>query len=154
MKAKKQELVHTLLDVLAPQLRSVVPPGEKMPKALLKSIGHVAEHLVRLRAKQEKRAAQAAAPTAKQQRKQLTEELVAVLDAHFAEDVLAEQETLLLTETAEELATKLTKLRTKQRRQEKEPTGPASEAARAEEGAAPGPEKRTRRRTKALPSVE
>ena len=154
MKAQKQELTHTLLDLLAPQLSSVVLPGAKLPKALRQAIGRVAEHLVRLQAKQQKRAARAATPTAKQARQQLTGELVAVLDAHFAEDVLAEQETQLLNETAAELATKLTKLRAKQRRQPKEPTDPASEPAQAEEDVTSVPEKRTRRRTKAGPAAE
>lgn len=154
MKAQKQALVPLLLDLLAPQLTTVVPAGAKLPKALRQAIGRLAEHMVRLQAKQAKRAARAATPTAKQERQQLTGELEAVLDAHFAKDGLAEQETQLLSETAAELATKLTKLRRQQSRPEKEPAGEVKEPVREEEQATPEPEKRTRRRAQALPAAE
>lgn len=118
MKAKKQELVVTLLGALAPQLSLVVPAGHKPPKAVLKTVRQLAEQLVRLHDKQEKQAAKASSPKPKEMRQKLTDELVAVLDAHFAEDVLAEQENKVIAETAEELAAKLTKLRAKQPQKE------------------------------------
>jgi hypothetical protein len=114
MKAKKQELVATLLEALTPQLSLVVPAGHKVPKPLLKTVRQLAEQLARLQDKQEKQALKNNSPKPKEFRQKLTDELAAVLDAHFAEDVLAEQENKVITETAEELAAKLTKLRTKQ----------------------------------------
>lgn len=114
MKAKKQELVAALLEALVPQLSLVVPSGHKVPKPLLKTVRQLAEQLVRLQDKQEKQATKTNSPKPKELRQKLTDELIAVLDAHFAEDVLVEQENKVITETAEELAAKLTKLRTKQ----------------------------------------
>lgn len=145
MKAKKQELVATLLEALAPQLSMVVPTGHKTPKPLLKTVRQLAEQLVRLREKQEK---QAGNPKPKELRQKLTDELIAVLDAHFAEDVLAEQENKVITETAEELAAKLTKLRTKQPQKLSFTDAVATDVTHSEQA-----KQARRKRSKALPPV-
>lgn len=151
MKAKKQELVATLLEALAPQLNLVVPAGHKTPKPLLKTVRQLAEQLVRLRNKQDKQATKASNPKPKELRQKLTDELVAVLDAHFAEDVLAEQENKVITETAEELAAKLTKLRSKQTQK---PQKLAFTDAVATDATHPEQAKQARRkRSKARPPV-
>ncbi|MBO0356968.1 hypothetical protein J0X19_03335 [Hymenobacter sp. BT186] len=145
MKAKKQELVATLLEALAPQLSLVVPAGHKTPKPLLKTVRQLAEQLVRVRNKQ---ASKAGSPKPKELRQKLTDELVAVLDAHFAEDVLAEQENKVITETAEELAAKLTKLRSKQTQK------PAFTDTVATDTTQAAPAKQARRkRPRAIPPV-
>lgn len=114
MKIKKQALVVSLLETLAPQLDAVGLTGQKPPKSVLKAVRLLAEQFARLHARHEKRTAKAALLPGQQTRQKLTDELVAVLDAHFAQDVLAAPETALLTETAEELAAKLTKIRARQ----------------------------------------
>jgi len=150
MKTQKKELVQQLLESLAPQLSSVVPADQKPAKGLLKTVHHLADQLLRLRAKQEKRAAKAAALVPKEAKQKLTDELAAVLDAHFAGDALEGKTNELLTETAEELAGKITKLRNKQAK--KKVTQPVAEEPATETADAAA--KRSSRRSKnAAPAV-
>ncbi|WP_022821880.1 hypothetical protein [Hymenobacter norwichensis] len=151
MKAKKQELIAALLEALTPQLSLVVPAGHKTPKALLKTVRQLAEQLARLRDKQEKQAAKTSNP--KEARRKLTDELVAVLDAHFAEDVLAEQENKVITETAEELAAKLTKLRTKQTQKLAFTETFITDQETSQDSSQAAGKKARRKRPKALPPV-
>jgi hypothetical protein len=153
MKAKKQELVAALLEALTPQLSLVVPAGHKTPKALLKTVRQLAEQLARLHNKQEKQATKASSPKPKELRQKLTDELVAVLDAHFAEDVLAEQENKVITETAEELAAKLTKLRTKQTQKLAFTDGFAIDQEPSQDSSQATAKQPRRKRPKALPPV-
>jgi len=153
MKTLKKELVNELLAALAPQLSDVVPAGQKPPKGLLKTVRHLAEQLLRARMKQEKRAARAATLPPKEAKQKLTDELSAVLDAHFEEEVLAEKEMQLLTETAEELAGKLTKLRSKQARRNKKDSASAAETAEASSATTPAKRVVRRPANPSLPEI-
>lgn len=154
MKAKKQALVAALLDALTPQISLVVPAGHKTPKALLKTVRQLAEQLARLHDKQEKQATKASSPKPKELRQKLTDELVAILDAHFAEDVLAEQENKVITETAEELAAKLTKLRTKQTHKLAFTDAFATDQEASQEPSQAVGKYKSRKRPKALPPID
>jgi len=154
MKAKKKELVNDLLVTLASQLSGIAPADQKTPKGVQKAIRHLAAELLRARSKEEKRLAKAATLKPKEVKQRLTDELVAVLDAHFAEDVLEARASQLLTETAAELADKLTKLRGKQAQKASKNDLAVTELIEASVVvAAPAP-RATRRVVKAAPAVD
>ena len=153
MKTQKKELVQQLLESLAPQLSSVISADQKTPKGVLKTVHHLADQLLRMRAKEEKRAAKAATLAPKEAKQKLTDELVAVLDAHFAAETLEEKASHLLVETAEELASKLTKLRSKQAQANKKKTDLPTEPEQEEAAPATTNKRTTRTAAKAASSV-
>lgn len=122
MKLKNPELVQELLKKLAPQLRQVVPAGQEPSRKLLQAIQQLAVQLERAREKKERQALKALNPSLKKDKQKLTNDLTALLTSHFSEGELAEKETILLTETAHELAEKFTKLRTRHLRKKKDVT--------------------------------
>jgi hypothetical protein len=156
MKTKKKELVNDLLVVLAPQLSGIVPAGQEPPKAFVKAVRLLADQLLRLRAKQEKLAAKTVL-TPKKAKQKLTDELTAVLATHFSDEPLEEEANRLLTETAEELAGKLTKLHSKQAQKSKKslPDASASLEAVGELASAAPPKRAVRRPSaKSLPPAK
>ncbi|TGD77613.1 hypothetical protein [Hymenobacter wooponensis] len=150
MKPHKQALVQELSQQLAPQLSRVTLPGGKPPKGVLKALYLLAEQLDRAQAKQEKRAANALKP--KQIKQKLSDELTLVLTTHFSDQELAAKESQLLAETADELAEKLTNVRTKQARKRK---ASAREQNPAEvDSAAPRPRRRSSPPEPVLPRLD
>ena len=131
MKAPKKLLLHQLTAVLLPHL--ALPLGSKLPKGIGKTIDHLTDQILRQRAKHN---------TAKTTRQALSDQLAGLLDTHLheAEDPERTPEvTRVITQSAEKLAGKLTKLR---------PTlalaSPAPEATASKE-----PKRRTGKTTRA-----
>ncbi|MDU0369653.1 hypothetical protein ACFPAF_04545 [Hymenobacter endophyticus] len=107
MKAAKKLLLDELTTALAPQL----PQGGKLPKGISNTVQHLADQILRQRAKQEK---QRPAVPAKAARQLLTEQLASLLDAHLYDSPEQEREeplTRAISKTAGQLAEKVTKLR-------------------------------------------
>lgn len=107
MKAAKKLLLDELTTALAPHL----PQGSKLPKGIGNTVQHLADQILRQRAKQEK---QRPAVPAKAARQLLTEQLAGLLDAHLYDSPEQEREeplTKAISKTAEQLAGKVTKLR-------------------------------------------
>ena len=109
MKPAKKLLLEELTTTLAPH--TGIAPGAKLPKGMAKTVQHLADQILRQRAKQEKQ--QKAAP-AKIARQLLSEQLAGLLDAHLHDSPEQErQEPVVkaISKTAGQLAGKLTRLR-------------------------------------------
>jgi hypothetical protein len=138
MKAQRKALVEELFQTLAPHLQGLLKDDQLPGKTLTKTIHQLAEQLLRARAKQQERAqkVQVASPKATQQR--LTDTLTAALDTELADgDFAGKKAKQAIAETAEHLATTLTKLRRKRKKKAAQPTSEAetlvSEASETEE---------------------
>jgi hypothetical protein len=117
MKAQRKALVEELLQTLAPHLTGLLKEDQLPGKALTKTIHQLAEQLLRARTKQQERAnkPQVISPKATQQR--LTDTLTAALDTELADSGFAGKKAKqAIAETAEHLATTLTKLRRKRKK--------------------------------------
>jgi hypothetical protein len=143
MKAQRKALVDELLQTLAPHLQGLLKEDQLPGKTLTKTIHQLAEQLLRARAKQQERAQkpQVTSPKATQQR--LTDTLTAALDTEFTDgDFVGKKAKQAIAETAEHLATTLTKLRRKRKKKAAQPQAEA-EVSEAEESsidtAAPTP---------------
>lgn len=122
MKAQRKALVDELLQTLAPHLQGLLKEDQLPGKTLTKTIHQLAEQLLRARAKQQERAQKTlvASPKATQQR--LTDTLTAALDTEFADgDFVGKKAKQAIAETAEHLATTLTKLRRKRKKKATQP---------------------------------
>lgn len=109
MKAAKKQLLEELSSTLAPHIG--LPEGAKLPKGISKTVQHLADQILRQRAKQKK---QRTAAPAKAARQLLAEQLAGLLDAHLHDSPEQEREepvTKAIHKTAEQLAGKVTKLR-------------------------------------------
>ncbi|MCA8832037.1 hypothetical protein [Hymenobacter pini] len=109
MKAAKKQLLEELSTTLAPHIG--LPAGTKLPKGISKTVQHLADQILRQRAKQEKQRTTAPAKVARQL---LTEQLAGLLDAHLHDSPEQEREepvTKAIHKTAEQLAGKVAKLR-------------------------------------------
>jgi hypothetical protein len=147
MKAQRKALVDELLQTLAPHLQGLLKEDQLPGKTLTKTIHQLAEQLLRARAKQQERAqkAQVTSPKATQQR--LTDTLTAALDTEFTDgDFVGKKAKQAIAETAEHLATTLTKLRRKRKKKAAQPQA-ETKVSEAEElstdTAAPSVAKRT-----------
>jgi hypothetical protein len=123
MKAQRKALVEELLQTLAPHLQGLLKEDQLPGKTLTKTIHQLAEQLLRARAKQQDRAKkpEVASPKATQQR--LTDTLTAALDTELADgDFAGKKVKQAIAETAEHLATTLTKLRRKRKKKAAQPT--------------------------------
>jgi putative protein kinase ArgK-like GTPase of G3E family len=122
MKAQRKALVEELLQTLAPHLTGLLKEDQLPGKALTKTIHQLAEQLLRARTKQQERAnkPQVISPKATQQR--LTDTLTAALDTELADSGFAGKKAKqAIAETAEHLATTLTKLRRKRKKKAAQP---------------------------------
>jgi hypothetical protein len=131
MKAQRKALVEELLQTLAPHLNGLLKEDQLPGKTLTKTIHQLAEQLLRARAKQQERTqkVQVASPKATQQR--LTDTLTAALDTELADgDFAGKKAKQAIAETAEHLATTLTKLR---RKRKHKATSPQPEAVVGED---------------------
>ena len=82
MKTNKKALVEELTTSLAPYIRSTADAGPKLPKSLEKTVQRLAEQILQLRAKHQKKASQV---TPKVARQALSDELAGLLDSHLHE---------------------------------------------------------------------
>lgn len=109
MKPAKKLLLEELTATLTPHVG--LAPGAKLPKGISKTVQHLTDQILRLRAKQEKQRTVVPARVARQL---LTEQLAGLLDAHLHDSPEQERQepvTRVISKTAGQLADKLTKLR-------------------------------------------
>jgi len=156
MKTNKKALIEELTVSLAPYFSSKPDAEPKLPKSMAKTVERLAEQILQLRTKQQKKVAQVAPRAARQA---LTDELAGLLDSHLHEagDEQADKVARVITKTAEQLAGKLTKLRSRSAEAVTEPgeDAPASEETpTSEDTLAAKPQKRTTpRRRSAAPGA-
>jgi hypothetical protein len=135
MKAQRKALVEELLQTLAPHLQGLLKEDQLPGKTLTKTIHQLAEQLLRARAKQQERAKKPLVATPKATQQRLTDTLTAALDTELADgDFDGKKAKQAIAETAEHLATTLTKLR---RKRKKKAAQPQTEAEVAEAEALP-----------------
>jgi hypothetical protein len=82
MKTNKKALVEELTTSLAPYIRSTADAEPRLPKSLEKTVQRLAEQILQLRAKHQKKASQVAPKVARQA---LSDELAGLLDSPLHE---------------------------------------------------------------------
>jgi hypothetical protein len=122
MKAQRKALVEELLQTLAPHLQGLLKEDQLPGKTLTKTIHQLAEQLLRARAKQQERAKKPEVTSPKATQQRLTDTLTAALDTELADgDFAGKKAKQAIAETAEHLATTLTKLRRKRKKKAAQP---------------------------------
>jgi hypothetical protein len=122
MKAQRKALVEELLQTLAPHLQGLLKEDQLPGKTLTKTIHQLAEQLLRARAKQQERAKKPEATSPKATQQRLTDTLTAALDTELADgDFAGKKAKQAIAETAEHLATTLSKLRRKRKKKAAQP---------------------------------